>query len=57
MGRAPRQMTAPVKKQDLGGRQMTDGEIAYIAMVVVVFAAFFIVIGIVSQTQDERRGQ
>jgi hypothetical protein len=36
---------------------MTDGEIAYLAMVTVLFVAFFVVVGIVSQTQDKRRHQ
>jgi len=36
---------------------MTDGEIAYLSMVLVLFAIFFVVIGFVSQTQDKRRGQ
>jgi len=36
---------------------MTDGEIAYLAMVSVLFVAFFVVIGIASQTQDKRRRQ
>lgn len=36
---------------------MTDGEIAYISMVLVLFAAFFVVIGIAATTQDKRPGQ
>jgi len=36
---------------------MTEGEAAYLTMVLVLFAAFFIVIGFASQTQDKRPGQ
>lgn len=36
---------------------MTDGEIAYLVMSVVVFFAFVIVVGIASQTQDKRSRQ
>lgn len=36
---------------------MTDGEIAYLIMILVLFVAFFAVIGIASQTQDDRRGR
>ena len=36
---------------------MTDGEITYLIMVLIVFAAFFMVVGTVSQTQDKRPGQ
>lgn len=36
---------------------MTEGEIAYLSMVLVMFGFFFLVIGAVSQTQDKRRGQ
>lgn len=35
---------------------MTDGEIAYLSMVVVLFVAFLVVVGIASQTQDSRPG-
>ncbi len=33
---------------------MTDGEIAYLVMATVLFVAFFVVVGIASQTQDKR---
>lgn len=33
---------------------MTEGEIAYLSMAVVLFIAFFAVIGYVSQTQKKR---
>jgi hypothetical protein len=36
---------------------MTDGETAYLAMTLVLFVAFFVVIGVASQTQDKRPGQ
>jgi hypothetical protein len=36
---------------------MTDGEIAYLAMVTILFVAFFVVVGIASQTQDKRHRQ
>ena len=36
---------------------MTDGEIAYLAMVFVLFVAFLAVVGFASQTQDKRPWQ
>jgi len=35
---------------------MTDGEIAYLAMVCILFVAFLAIVGYASQTQDKRRG-
>jgi len=34
---------------------MTDGEIAYLSMVVFVFIAFVVVIGAASATEEKRR--
>lgn len=34
---------------------MSDGEIAYLSMVLILFVAFLVVVGYVSQTQDKRR--
>ena len=34
---------------------MTEGEIAYLTMVLVFFAAFFVVIGGVTASQNERK--
>jgi len=36
---------------------MTEGEIAYLSLVLVLFGAFFLVIGAVSLKQSKRRGQ
>lgn len=33
---------------------MTEGEIAYLSLVLVLFAAFFVVIGFVTATQEHR---
>lgn len=35
-------------------RNMTDGEIAYLTMVLVLFVAFIIVVGTLSQSQKKR---
>jgi hypothetical protein len=47
----------PAKRRNRGGFFMTEGEIAFLSLVLVVFGAFFLVIGVVSQKQDKRRGQ
>ena len=39
------------------GSDMTDGEIAYLSMVLVLFVAFLAVIGAAMLTQDERRNE
>lgn len=36
---------------------MTDGEIAYLSMAVFFFILFVFVIGVISQSQDERPGR
>ena len=36
---------------------MTSGEIAYLSMVLVLFVAFLVIVGSVSQTQNKRPGQ
>lgn len=36
---------------------MTDGEIAYLSMVLILFVAFLAVIGGAMLTQDERRNE
>lgn len=36
---------------------MTDGEIAYLSMVLILFVAFLAVVGTASQTQNKRPGQ
>ena len=41
-------------KNDRGGKLMTDGEIAFLTMVVVLFIAFLVIVGVASQTQDKR---
>lgn len=36
---------------------MTDGEIAYMTMVLVLFVAFVVIVGVASETQNKRKGQ
>ena len=36
---------------------MSDGEMAYLSMVLILFVAFLIVVGAASQTQSKRPGQ
>jgi len=36
---------------------MTDGEIAYLTMVLIFFVAFLVVVGAASGTQDKRKSQ
>lgn len=50
-------VTVRIKKRACGGKKMTDGEIAYLTMVLVFFVAFLVVIGAASRTQDKRKSQ
>jgi hypothetical protein len=54
---APPTAAGRPKEENAEDFLMTEGEIAYLTMVLVLFGAFFLVIGAVSQSQDKRRGQ
>ena len=34
---------------------MTEGEIAYITMVLVLFVAFIVIVGVATETQEKRK--
>jgi hypothetical protein len=53
----PRGAYAQAMKRNFGGKKMTDGEIAYITLVLVLFVAFLVVIGAATQTQDKRENR
>jgi hypothetical protein len=55
---APQDNAAPPEeKENAEDPLMTDGEIAYLSMVLILFVAFLVIVGYASQTQKKRPDQ